>query len=161
MVSEIETDPLNIYSRDDGDHSNLFLFSRDLSVDECEAGGERAGGDLLQPVLTVCGALHVCVGSLSAHETDDGERGRRTAQQDRQESVHGEHEGELRGRHQHGQRAHQADHSPGKVSGTVSWICPKLRGRYSVLYSRVKVRERVGTPSLRSCAWVDSRQKMH
>ena len=61
----------------------VCLLCRDLFVDERQARGERAGGDLLQFVLTGRRSFHCRARTLPGHATNDGNGRRRTTQQDR------------------------------------------------------------------------------
>ncbi|GIY59987.1 hypothetical protein CEXT_773721 [Caerostris extrusa] len=61
------------------------LLRRNLSLDEREASGERESGDVLQPVLSVGGALQRRPQHLPADATHHGVDRGGTPQQDRQE----------------------------------------------------------------------------
>jgi len=80
-----------------------------MSADERTTSGERASGDLLQPVLSVRRTFQPRPQPLPGDATHDGVSRRRATQQDRQEPVDRQQPRELRGRHQHGERTDPAE----------------------------------------------------
>jgi len=70
---------------------------------ERSTGRFGPGRDLLQSLFVVRRTLQLGVGPLPCDETDNGVRGRRETQQDRQESFDRQQSREFRRGHKHGE----------------------------------------------------------
>jgi len=66
-----------------GAESVAWVLFRDLSVNERPTNGQREGGDLLQPLLSVGATLRRRAATLPGHEAHYGSHRRRTTQQAR------------------------------------------------------------------------------